>query len=107
MTIIDGNGPGRYGAGMPKRKPAKPIKESPHKLRPDVAETAFRVMQEATGEKPKTVPGREKNPEAAARGRTGGRRGGPARVGKLTPEERRAAAQLAADARWSRPPKES
>ncbi len=32
----------------PKKKPAN--------LRPDVAETAFRVMQEATGERPKTRP---------------------------------------------------
>jgi hypothetical protein len=49
---------------MPKRKPAK--------LRPDVAETAFRVMQEATGEAPKTLPPSErtvKNPDTAKRER--------------------------------------
>jgi hypothetical protein len=28
----------------------KPRKESPHKLRPDVAETAYRIMLEATGQ---------------------------------------------------------
>jgi hypothetical protein len=46
------------------------------KLREDTAETAFRVLQEAIGEKPKTPPpGKrtEKNPEAVARGRKGGR----------------------------------
>jgi len=59
---------------MAKPKPAKPVKESPHKLRPDVAEVAFRVMQEATGEKPKMLPGEgPKNPEAVKRGRKGGR----------------------------------
>lgn len=41
-----------------------------NKLRPDVAEAAFRVMLEATGQAPKTDPGaREKNPEAVKRGR--------------------------------------
>ncbi len=48
------------------------------KLRPDVAETAFRVMQEAIGERPKTLPPgerEEKNPEAVKRGRKGGRKG--------------------------------
>ena len=47
---------------MPKRS----AKASSAKLRPDVAETAFRVMQEAIGEAPKTLPPSErteKNPE--------------------------------------------
>jgi len=61
---------------MPRKK--KPPKESPHKLRPDVAETAFRVMQEAIGEAPKTKPPSERseserNPEAIKRGRVGGK----------------------------------
>lgn len=50
--------------------PKKPVKESPHKLRPDVAETAYRVMMEATGQTEKTVPPHDRtkeqrNPEAA------------------------------------------
>ena len=50
---------------MPRKKP---------KLRPDLNEVAFRVLQEATGERPKTDPtNREKNPEAVKRGRRGGR----------------------------------
>lgn len=45
-----------------------------NKLRPDVAETAFRTMLEATGQAPKTRPGQgPKNPEAVKRGRKGGR----------------------------------
>lgn len=53
------------------KKPAKP------KLRPDAAETAFRVLQEAIGERPKTKPpgqrpDNEKHPEAVKRGSKGG-----------------------------------
>ncbi|HEY4131649.1 MAG TPA: hypothetical protein VGM50_13605 [Gemmatimonadaceae bacterium] len=75
------------------------------KLRPDAAETAFRVFQEAVGEKPKTRPPderTEKNPEAVKRGRKGGKRGGSARAAKLTAEQREQAAQVAAEARWKK-----
>ncbi|MDB4893582.1 MAG: hypothetical protein JWL61_5437 [Gemmatimonadetes bacterium] len=59
------------------------------KLRPDAAEIAFRVMQEATGEAPRTLPPGErtaKNAVAAKRGKKGGRKGGGARAASLTPE---------------------
>jgi hypothetical protein len=60
--------------------PKKPPKDGPHKLRPDVAETAFRTMLEATGQAPKTRPGEgPKNPDAVKRGRAGGKRGGNVR----------------------------
>lgn len=78
------------------------------KLRPDVAETAFRVMQEAIGEAPKTLPPRErteKNPEAVARGQRGGEKGGRARAESLTPERRTKIAKRAARSRWKRPKK--
>jgi hypothetical protein len=81
----------------PKKKPAK--------LRPDVAETAFRVMQEAIGEAPKTAPPGErtaKNDEAVKRGRRGGKKGGSARAKKLTQEERQEIARRAAATRWKR-----
>ena len=42
------------------------------------------------------------NPHAAALGRLGGLKGGPARAAKLTPRHRRAIARAAARARWSR-----
>jgi hypothetical protein len=80
----------------PKKKPAK--------LRPDVAETAFRVMQEATGEAPKTLPPSsrtEKNPDAVARGRKGGRTGGKVRAAKLSKERRSEIAKNAAAKRWA------
>ena len=69
------------------------------KLREDVAETAFRVLQEAIGERPRTEPS-EKNPSAQKRGAKGGKKGGKARADSLTPERRREIAQKAAEARW-------
>ena len=86
---------------MPK-KPA----ETTAKLRPDVAETAFRVMQEAIGEAPKTLPPEqrtEKNPDAVQRGRKGGEKGGEARAEKLTKRRRVAIARKAAKKRWKKP----
>ena len=83
---------------MPK-KPAKPAA----KLRPDVAETAFRVMLEATGQAEKTPPPaerRDKNAEAVARGAKGGRTGGKARADQLPAERRREIASEAAKKRW-------
>ncbi len=75
----------------------------PAKLRPDVAETAFRVMMEATGQAEKTLPPgerTEKNAEAVARGAQGGQKGGKARAAKLTDQQREEIAQVAAEARW-------
>lgn len=42
----------------------------------------------------------EKNPHAAALGRLGGKKGGPARAAKLTAERRQEIARKAAGARW-------
>lgn len=81
---------------MPKKNP---------KLRPDVAETAFRVMQEATGAAPKTLPLKErteKNADAVKRGRKGGKKGGKARAANLSPNERTAIAKKAGSARWGK-----
>jgi len=61
----------------------KPLKDGPDKLRPDVAETAFRVMLEATGQTPKTAPGeRPKNPEAVRLGKQGGKKSGSSRAAR-------------------------
>jgi hypothetical protein len=83
--------------------------KKPNKLRPDAAETAYRVMLEATGQAEKTPPPderTEKDPEAVARGSKGGKKGGlkggRARAASLTAEEREAAAQIAALARWKK-----
>lgn len=75
----------------------------------DFAITAFRVVQEATGQlepeakqdKPLSTEG--KNPNAVALGRLGGLKGGKARASKLTPEQRKEIAQKAARVRWGNP----
>ena len=79
-------------------------KKKPAKLRPDVAEVAFRVFQEAIGEAPKTLPPSErtvKNPDAVKRGRKGGRIGGDARNASLSEERRQEIASIAANKRWT------
>lgn len=88
---------------MPKKQP------EPGKLREDVNETAFRVVQGATGEGPKTPPpeertDEEKDPEAVERGRKGGEKGGKARADTLTSDQRREIAEIAATARWKKTP---
>jgi hypothetical protein len=70
----------------------------------DFAVTAFRVVQEATGQaeseqtESESIEG--KNPHAVALGRLGGLKGGKARFEKLTPEQRKEIAKKAAQTRW-------
>src|SRR6185312_10591031 len=45
---------------------------------------------------------KKKNPAAVALGRKGGKKGGPARAAKLTPEQRSDSARKAVTARWSK-----
>jgi hypothetical protein len=81
--------------------------KTPTKLRPDAAETAYRVMLEATGQADKTPPPGErttKNSEAVARGSKGGKKGGKARAEQLSAENRTAIARHAAQARFRRNP---
>jgi hypothetical protein len=74
----------------------------------DFSVTAFRVVQEATGQSESEV--KEATPEssvdrhaaAVALGRLGGLKGGKARASKLTPEQRRESARKAAKARWGK-----
>ncbi len=61
----------------------------------DFSVTAFRVMQEATGQ----VKG---GFDAVALGRLGGLKGGRARAASLTPERRTEIAKKAAAARWAK-----
>jgi len=83
-----------------EKKPRKKKRDS------DFAVTAFRVVQEATGqaepESEETEPelAEGKNPHAVALGRLGGLKGGKARASKLTVEQRKEIAQKAAMARW-------
>lgn len=64
----------------------------------DLNRLAASIVDDATGESAKTDEG--KDPAAVALGRKGGLKGGKARAAKMTPEQRREAARLAAKARW-------
>lgn len=84
------------------KKPRKKKREH------DFAVTSFQVVQEATGQgepeseetEPESTEG--KNPHAVALGRLGGLKGGKARASKLTPEQRKGIAKIAAEARWKK-----
>ena len=64
--------------------------------RRDPNEAAFDVLQRVIRE----TEGTGKNPIAVALGRLGGLKGGKARADRLSPEERRESAKIAAEARW-------
>lgn len=76
------------------------------KKRPtDINELARAIVDEATGNTAAPEEGAspetpQKNPHAQALGKLGGRKGGPARAAKLTPEQRREIARKAAETRW-------
>ena len=75
------------------------------KLCEDASQTAYRTLQEATGERPKSLPSGErpegqKNPRAVKRGRKGGDIGGDSRATALSPERRKEIARKAAQAHW-------
>src|SRR5688572_17181441 len=79
-----------YLAYMPKRS-----------VRPDVNETAFRVVQESTREQ--LLPKRKrKNPAAVALGRKGGLKGGKARARNLSAERLSEIGRLGAQKRWKK-----
>ena len=65
---------------------------------PDPNVLAFNIVQQAIGEAPKVEE--TKNPAAVTLGRLGGLKGGKARAEGLTPEQRKAIARKAAQARW-------
>jgi len=78
---------------MPKRS----SKNQPY----DPNLTAFRVVQEATGDDDaRETPPPKKNPHAVRLGRLGGKKGGKRRLETMTPEQRSRAARKAALARW-------
>ena len=65
----------------------------------DENETAFAIIAQVTEE---AAAQPEKNPAAVALGRLGGKKGGPARAAKLSPQKRRRIARKAAAARWKK-----
>jgi hypothetical protein len=87
-------------------------KRTSKKSRPaDISQMARAIVEAATGEslaeqstpkEPTKKPTHEKNPAAVALGKLGGKKGGFARAKKLSPEQRKAIAQKAAQARWGK-----
>jgi hypothetical protein len=78
---------------MPHKRP---------KLRRDLNEIAFDIVQAAIGEGKR--PGEGKNPEAVKRGRAGGKKGGPKRDRTLSAKRKRAIARKGSKARWKARP---
>jgi len=66
----------------------------------DFSVTAFRVVQEATGQVEPEPKKTRKEYDYKTLGRAGGLKGGRARAERLTPEERSKIAKKAALARW-------
>jgi hypothetical protein len=64
----------------------------------DINQTAFAVVQQATGQAAKP----EKNPAAVALGRLGGLKGGKARAEKLSAKEKTKIAKDGAAKRWAK-----
>lgn len=71
----------------------------------DMNQLAKRILDEATGDEPRTeppVPAPERNQAAVELGRLGGKKGGVARKAALTPEQRSEIAKKAAAGRWQK-----
>lgn len=69
----------------------------PKRSSKDINETAFNIVQQATGQSQSG-----KNPAAVALGRLGGLKGGIARAKKLSPRRRKQIAKAAAAVRWTK-----
>ena len=65
----------------------------------DLNRLAARIVRDATDPAARDDG---KDPDAVARGRKGGQRGGKARAERMTAEERSEIARKAAQARWAR-----
>ena len=86
-------------AYMPKRSSRRRQDEDANEIAARVV-GHIAVESEAAEELPAAADG--KNPAAVALGRLGGKKGGPARAAKLSPERRSEIARKAAQVRWSR-----
>ena len=68
--------------------------------KPDLNVRAYETMLIATGQMEKPEPPPEKDAKAVTLGRLGGLKGGDARAKSLSPDQRKAIAKKAAQARW-------
>lgn len=87
---------------MPNRSSKKTGPKDPNELAKSIVDQA--TQQEPSEQDTPDVPPETtedgKNAAAVALGRLGGKKGGPARAKKLTPEERSEIARKAARKRW-------
>lgn len=85
---------------MPKRSSKKKKQKDTQELARQVLDSVTPDAEEQPAEETPANDG--KNPAAVALGRLGGKKGGPARAAKLTPEQRSEIAKKAAKARWEK-----
>jgi hypothetical protein len=85
-----------------RESPYRPKLMMPSTPRPklDLSQLGKRILDEATGDAPKTKPPAQKNAAAVELGSLGGKKGGAARSAKLTAEQRSEIAKKAAAGRW-------
>jgi len=75
----------------------------PKRSSKEINETAFSIVQQATGQSPTPQTSKpEKNPAAVALGRLGGIKGGKARAQNLSKARLKQIAEGAAKARWNK-----
>jgi hypothetical protein len=85
---------------MPDQSSKKPKRSR------DLNVLASQIVRAATeGEPEAPLMEDTRNPNAVALGKLGGKKGGPARAAKLTPEQRSEISRKAANARWKKKPK--
>lgn len=68
----------------------------------DISQLAKFIVDQATDEEKPAEEQPQKNQAAVELGRLGGKKGGKARAEKLTPEQRKEIAHVAALARWKK-----
>jgi hypothetical protein len=107
VTPEDRSANGLKGAikrwGAIRERDNSPMPARPKNL--DMNQLAKRILDEATGNEPKTEAPPEappKNRAAVALGKIGGKKGGAARAVSLTPEQRSEIAKKAAAERWKK-----
>ncbi len=72
------------------------------KMPRDLNLLAKHIVDLSTGDASPVDEDDGKNPHAVALGRLGGKKGGPARAKKLSPERRKEIAKKAVEARWKK-----
>jgi hypothetical protein len=77
-----------------------PTRPSKIKEAEETNSIAARIVAQATGQKPLSVPVREKNAAAVALGKLGASKGGEARAKSLSAKRRKEIARFAAVKRW-------